>query len=189
MNRREAIARVSWIMGGAVVGAELFISGCSRKPTHDLEYLILADTQLLLEELVETILPTTDSPGAKEAGVAAFIPVMVRDCYSPKDQKVFLEGLTQLEERSNSLFKKSFVNLSSEEKTSFLKEQDQEASAYQAKKSPDDAPHYFHLFKQITLLGYFTSEVGMTQALRYVPVPGKYIGEYPYVEGEKAWAS
>ena len=50
------------------------------------------------------------------------------------------------------------------------------------------SPHYFTMMKQLTLLGYFTSEIGSKQALRYNPVPGRYDGCAPYKKGDKAWA-
>jgi hypothetical protein len=66
---------------------------------------------------------------------------------------------------------------------------DKEAKEYQAAKQKDDPSHYFTLMKQLTLLGYFTSEIGATQALRYEAVPGRYEGCVPYKKGDKAWAT
>src|SRR5690606_26149353 len=101
MNRREALTRVAWIMGGTVIGANLFLEGCTRKATGSVESLFEPDTVDLLGNIADTILPPTGSPGAKEAGVGSFIPVMVRDCYTPEDQQVFLDGLRQLDKASN----------------------------------------------------------------------------------------
>ncbi|MGB3104594.1 gluconate 2-dehydrogenase subunit 3 family protein, partial [Sphingobacterium siyangense] len=50
------------------------------------------------------------------------------------------------------------------------------------------ANHFFFLLKQLTLTGFFTSEIGMTKALRFVKVPGRFDGEFPYEKGEHAWA-
>ena len=66
---------------------------------------------------------------------------------------------------------------------------DKEAKAYGASKKPEDPNHYFRLMKELTLLGYFTSEPGATKALRYVAVPGRYEGCIPYKKGDKAWAT
>lgn len=188
MNRREAIARVAWVMGGTVVGANLFLTGCTREATKNVESLFDPDIIDLLGDVADTILPPTSSPGAKEAGVGGFIPVMVRDCYPPEDQKVFVEGLGKLEDGAKAKFHRAFRELEAGERTELLTEIDKEAGEHQRNKKKGDPNHYFSMLKQITLLGYFTSELGATKALRYVPIPGKYIGDYPYKEGDKAWA-
>ncbi|MGH2553929.1 MAG: gluconate 2-dehydrogenase subunit 3 family protein [Chitinophagaceae bacterium] len=48
--------------------------------------------------------------------------------------------------------------------------------------------HYFTMMKHLTLWGYFTSETGCREALRYNPVPGRYEGCVPYNKGDRAWA-
>lgn len=189
MNRREALTRVAWIMGGTVIGGSLFLEGCTRKATNDVEGLFEPDTVDFLGNIADTILPPTDSPGAKEAGVGAFIPVMVRDCYTPEDQQVFLEGLNQLNKTSNDKFGREFQELTADERTELLIAVDNEAKAHQKERTGNGPNHYFHLIKQLTLLGYFTSELGATKALRYVQIPGRYDGDYPYKKGDKAWAT
>lgn len=189
MNRREALSRVAWIMGGTVIGANLFLEGCTRPASKDVESLFKEDQIDYLGDIAETILPKTSSPGAKEAGVGAFIPVMVRDCYTEEDQKVFLEGLGKLEDASKAKFSKKFQELSAEERTSLLTEIDKEAKEYSSNKKDEDPNHYFSMIKQLTLLGFFTSELGATKALRYVKIPGKYDGNFPYKKGDRAWAT
>jgi len=189
MNRREALSRVAWIMGGTVIGANLFLEGCTRPASKDVESLFKEDQIDYLGDIAETILPQTSSPGAKEAGVGSFIPVMVRDCYTPEDQKVFLEGLGKLEDASKAKFSKKFQELSAEEKTTLLTEIDKEAKDYSSNKKEGEPNHYFSMIKQLTLLGFFTSELGATKALRYVKIPGKYDGNFPYKKGDKAWAT
>jgi len=189
MNRREALARVAWIMGGAVVGANLFLEGCTRKATNGVEGLFEPATVDFIGDIADTILPPTSSPGAKEAGVGAFIPVMVKDCYTPADQQTFIEGLTLLESAAQDKFGRKFQELNANERTELLVAIDSEAKDYQRNKTDDDPNHYFHLFKQLTLLGFFTSELGATKALRYVQIPGRYDGDYPYKKGDKAWAT
>lgn len=189
MNRREAINRVAWIMGGTVIGANLLLEGCTRTATPTVEGLFEPTTVDFLGDVAETILPETSSPGAKEAGVGAFIPVMVKDCYTTEDQEVFVKGLSDIEERANKAYSKKFQELAADERTALLNTIDKEAKEYQVSKEPEEPNHYFHLFKQLTLLGFFTSEIGATKALRYVQVPGRYDGEYPYQKGDKAWAT
>lgn len=189
MNRREALSRVAWIMGGTVIGANLFLEGCTRPASKDVESLFKDEQIDYLGDIAETILPQTATPGAKEAGVGAFIPVMVRDCYTKEDQKTFLEGLSKLEESSQSKFGKKFQELTKEDRTALLTEIDKEAKEYAANKKSEDPAHYFSMVKQLTLLGFFTSELGATKAMRYVLIPGRYDGNVPYKKGDKAWAT
>ena len=201
MNRRDALARVAIIMGGTVIGADYFLTSCSspikeketataatQAPAKEADFL-KPDQISFLDEVGETILPTTKTPGAKAAHVGQFMAVMVRDCYEPKDQKVFLQGIAQLDADAKKKTGKNFLESTPAERTAFLTALDKEQQAYSATQ-PKDAPnHYFRMMKQLTLLGYFTSEVGATQALRYLPVPGRYDGCVPYKKGDKAWAT
>ncbi len=188
MNRREALRRVAFIVGGSVVGANLFLQGCNRPASKDVATLFEGSTPDFIGEIAEAILPKTATPGAKEAGVGDFIPVMIRDCYEEKDQKIFIDGLNGIDDRAKKEFKKGFLELTPEERLQFVNAYDKEAQEYQGSKKEDDPNHFFTLFKQLTLTGFFTSEVGMKQALRYVKIPGKYDGNYPYKKGDKAWA-
>ena len=116
MNRRDAIGRVALIMGGAVIGAEFFLSGCKPTSTQVTD-LFDADHVALLNEVADTILPTTSSPGAKAANVGPFMAVMVRDCYTPADQKIFLEGLGKLDDASQKKFSNKFMALTDQQRT------------------------------------------------------------------------
>ena len=80
------------------------------------------------------------------------------------------------------------MECSLEERTKFLQQLDAERKEYQSKKKQEDPNHYFQMMKQLTLSGYFSSEIGATQALRHVAVPGKYDGCMSYQKGDKAWA-
>jgi hypothetical protein len=81
------------------------------------------------------------------------------------------------------------MEASPEERHQLLVELDAEQKAFQEKKKAEELPHYFRLMKELTLWGFFTSEVGATKALRYVAVPGKYEGCVDYKKGDKAWAT
>jgi hypothetical protein len=187
MNRRDAISRVGLILGGTVIGAELFISGC-KSSSINTDDLAAKETVAFLNEVGETILPETSTPGAKAANVGGFMATMVNDCYTPEDQKVFKKGISQLDDASDKKFSKKFMEIDAKQKTELLTQLDKEQKEYSKTKKPEDANHYFTMMKQLTLLGYFTSEVGATKALRYVPVPGKYDGNFPYKKGDRAWA-
>jgi len=187
MNRRDAIGRVALIMGGTLIGAEYLLSGCKPKAAK-VEDLFNADHVSFLDEVAETILPTTSTPGAKAAKVGDFMAVMVRDCYEPADQDIFLKGVGQIDDAANKKFSKKFMDLDATQRTALLTDLDKEQQEYSKTKKPKDPNHYFRMIKELTLLGYFTSEVGCTKALRYVPVPGRFDGCIPYKKGDKAWA-
>jgi hypothetical protein len=187
MNRREAIGRVALIMGGTMIGAEYLLSGCKPKAAK-VEDLFNTDHVAFMDEVAETILPTTSTPGAKAAKVGDFMAVMVRDCYEPADQDIFLKGLDKIDDAANKKFSKKFMDLDATQRTALLTDLDKEQQEYSKTKKPKDPNHYFRMMKELTLLGYFTSEVGCTKALRYVPVPGRYDGCIPYKKGDKAWA-
>ncbi|MDB4918210.1 gluconate 2-dehydrogenase subunit 3 family protein [Mucilaginibacter sp.] len=205
MNRRDAIGRVALLMGGAVIGAEFFISGC-KSGAGKVEDLFVADNVAFLNEVADTILPTTSSPGAKAANVGHFMAVMVQDCYTPDDQKVFLEGISKLNDASQKKFSNKFMALNPQQRTDLLVDLDKEQKEYTKKNAEAEAEknkhrndpdykgpvlenHYFRMMKELTLLGYFTSEIGATKALRYIAVPGHYDGNVPYKKGDKAWAT
>lgn len=187
MNRREALSRVAIIMGGSVIGAEAFLTGC-KASTKTVSFS--KDDIAFLNEVGETILPATNTPGAKEAKVGEFMAVMVNDCYDENNQLIFMEGMKALQFKdAKTKIGKSFMEASAEERHKLLVALDAEAKEYNKNKKPEESTHYFSMMKQLTLSGFFTSELGATKALRYVAVPGKFDGSAPYIKGEKAWAT
>jgi hypothetical protein len=209
MERREAVKYISILLGGTLVGADSFLTGCKSSTGKPGEWS--QDDVAYLDEIAETILPQTNTPGAKAAKVGQFMTVMVNDCYEEGDQKSFRDGMDKLNEASKKKYNNSFMKISPEQRKELLIALDKEAKDYQVKVSDFNgkedkkereelakgnmkyqkqkmSPHYFSLMKQLTLLGYFTSEPGATKALRYNPVPGKFEGCIPYKKGDKAWA-
>ena|SRR2546421_9298506 len=187
MHRREALQRVAVILGGTVIGADLFLTGCKNEEKKTSVTFSQEDIPYL-DEIADTIIPTTDTPGAKAAEVGKFMTVYVNDCYDEKNQKVFHEGMGKLNDASKKKYDGVFMKLTPQQKHDLLVELDKEQKDYSKNKKPDDPQHYFRLMKELTLLGYFTSKIGATQALRYIETPGRYEGCIPYKKGEKAWA-
>jgi hypothetical protein len=189
MNRREAVQSIAILLGGSIVGANAFITGCKNADSAKTGEKFTQEDIAYLDEIADTILPTTAaSPGAKAAQVGAFMNVMYTDCYDAKDQKTFREGMDKVNEEARKDFDKNFMQLSPEQRTQLLVRLDAEQKEYQKNKKPEDSAHYFRLMKELTLLGYFTSEIGFTKARRYTAVPGRYEGCVPYKKGDKAWA-
>jgi len=189
MTRRDLLQNVAILLGGSIVGGSVFsLSGC--KSTDKQVNAMFTESQVaLMNEIADTILPATSSPGAKEANVGNFMSVMVFDCYTERDQQVFMEGLKKMDELSDKQYGNSFAKATPTERTALLTTLDKEQKDFQASKPKDEPSHYFRMMKELSILGYFSSKEGATQALRYLPTPGKYDGSFPYKKGDKAWAT
>lgn len=187
MNRREAISSVALLLGGTILGSQAFLSGC-KSASSDVVAFTPKDIEFL-NEVAETILPATSTPGAKEAKVGEFMTVIVKDCYKPAESKAFMEGMAKLDQASKDKNGKGFLESTKEQRHDLLVALDKEAADFQKSKKEDELPHYFRMMKELTLWGFFTSEVGATKALRYVAVPGKYEGCIDYKKGDRAWAT
>ena len=236
VDRREAIKRVAFILGGVTfVGGTSLLTACQNRDQKVVQAggkvgdFSTSDISML-DEIADTILPDTKTPGAKAAGVGPFMALMVTDCYYPKDQKVFRDGLQKLDDACKKANNVSFVSATPQQRLDLLTAIDKEAKTYSdaveaARKrqsdttktivekkaeaklpderkeagiggdaggavaiTADSPPHYFRMMKELTMLGYFTSEIGMTKAQRYAETPGKYDPCVPYKPGDKAWA-
>lgn len=188
MNRREAITAVAALMGGTVIGSNLFLTGCKNADKKATAVSLNAEHTAMLNEIAETIIPTTSSPGAKAANVGEFMVVMVKDCYEEKNQKIFVEGLEKVDTASDKKFNKTFMEIDQKQRHDLLSEIDNDQKNYMKNKKADEPSHYFRMMKELTLLGYFTSEIGATKALRFVDIPGRYDACIPYKKGEGAWS-
>lgn len=183
MDRREAVKLTSAVLGVTLAGSQVFLGACAA-PAKGAPMLSEADIDLL-NALADGILPDSESsPGAGKAGVGNFIKAIVSDCYSPEEETRFVEGLRALESELESEYGKAFTELAPADRLAVLTRYDAEARRQEA---AGDTPFYSMLL-QLTLWGYFISEPGATQALRYNPVPGRYEGCVPYNKGDKAWA-
>ena len=153
MNRRNAIKATLIASGGILVG-------CRSDRASD---------QALMEEIADTLLPTTaGSPGAKAAGTGAAMTLILSDCYKPADQRAVTEGLARFRAGANN-----FLALSRADRETFVRSVGKEA--------------WFAPVRDLALGAYFSSEIGLTHALRYVRVPGKYVGCMPLAPGQPAW--
>jgi hypothetical protein len=188
VTRREAIRRVSALFGGvALVGQGAWLAGCATGVQAASDLFSAMDVALL-DEIADTILPETKTPGAKAAGVGPFIAMMVADTYDPGEQRLFVAGLATLESESRAQNGGGFMASSPAQRLALLERLDREAIEYMRQPGAADRPHYFRMLKELTLLGYFTSEIGYRQAMRYVETPGRYEPCITYTAGDKAWA-
>lgn len=209
MKRRQALSTMAILISGAMVSTETFFSSCKSDVK---EAFFTKEDISLLDEIGETIIPATpSSPGAKAAKIGEFMKVYVTDCYDAAGQQTFFEAITRVKNLSKKKYGNGFLNLTIARRRDVLIELGNEKPAtvsnkakqvagsgdaiqtgkeQEAKSKLKDAPnHYFSMLKELTLLGYFTSEPGATKALRYMQTPGYYNGNAPYVKGDKAWAT
>ena len=182
MKRRQALKFTAAVLGVTVIGGETFLSGCK---TDDRKKDLISSIDIsFLDEVAETILPETDrSPGARAAKVGEFMRTMAEDCYSEEEQKIFVDGISTIDQVSVNKYSTNYVNLSPNQKLELLEDLDFEARTFER----DGKVHFFSMIKQLTILGYFTSEVGVTKALRYNPIPEGYDGCVDYKKGDSAW--
>ena len=253
ITRREAILRVTALMGGvALIGGNAMLTGCkdtggsaSTMDTTAAAKPFTTDDVAFLDEVADTILPTTKTPGAKAAKTGAFMALMVTDSYSPGDAKIFREGMKTIDDASKKANNVGFMAATPAQRLALLQTLDQEQktqsdkidadmradakrrrettspavpdSVKAAKPNNSDANlndarqqnateattdtynaaglfkapphHYFRMMKELSLLGYFSSEIGCKQAQHYAETPGRYDPCIPYTKGDPAWAA
>jgi hypothetical protein len=160
-------------LGSSIICADVFLSGCTPAGNQRDASGFRLD---LLDEVAETIFPeTAESPGAKSANAGAFMKTIVTDCYTEEDMKIFLAGQEDIDRRSSERFGNDFLGLNPRQRHQLLVTLDEES-----RNQEDPAAHYFTMMHQLTVWGYFSSETGATQALRYNQVPGRFDGCIPY---------
>jgi hypothetical protein len=225
IDRREAIRRISALLGGvAFVGGRGLLAAYEHAslPVEGSSGEFTAENIAFLDEIAETILPATKTPGAKAARTGAFMARMVTDSYSAAERKVFREGMREVDAATRKSGNVPFMKATPQQRIAVLTTLDHEQkrvmdareTAGRRKKglaplpvdhtaaktqprgpvderaaSVDEPAHYFRMMKELALLGYFTSELGCTKAMRYVESPGRFDPCVPYTPGEPAWAA
>jgi hypothetical protein len=199
IDRREAIRRVALLMGGAVSAPAILglLAGCSAEPATEAEWKpsFLTQAQVaLVAEVAEIMIPRTDTPGAKDVGIPAFIDKMLKDVYPKDDQVRFAAGLADFEAQAKREHGRAFLELEPALRAALVKQvHDPAVEVDRASNlSIDERGRPFILtMKELTMLGYFTSEPGATQVLQYRPVPGAYHACVPLTQAGKGktWAT
>ncbi|MDA0193484.1 MAG: gluconate 2-dehydrogenase subunit 3 family protein [Bacteroidetes bacterium] len=197
MDRREAIRRTSLALGGMISAPTLAVimKGCT--PSRSLEWqptLFSPGQAMMIEDVCERIIPTTETPGAKAVGVPQFIESMVKMVYKADARDIFMAGLNDLEQSSQEKFKKSFTKLTEEQQYELLNplntKATEEAVENENNSIANGKPSFFRMAKELTITGYCTSEIGATQELQFLDIPGNYDGCVPLEDlGGKAWAT
>ena len=175
MNRRDALKATTALLGGVLVTSAGALAACAPERRAAAARVLSDGDQALIEEIADTLLPTTAaSPGAKAAGAGAAINLLLTDCYEPEAQRRLVRGLREF--RGSG-----FMALARPEREALLRRVDAEAQE-------DPEKHWFTLARELSLRAYFSSETGMTKALRYVRDPGRWEGCVKLRPGQPAWA-
>ncbi len=193
IDRREALRKTALLMGAAVSASALtgILQGCKTTPELIFKPQFFSEDQArIVTEVAEIIIPKTDTPGAKDVGVPAFIDTMLKDCYKKEDQDRFLSGLTAFDEAAKKAYGDSFIYCKPEQQVELVTKEHAAANA-ETKANKELKRPFILMAKELTLLGFFTSEPGATQVLQYEAVPGAYKGCIPLSEAGngKTWAT
>jgi hypothetical protein len=180
MKRRTALRSLALALGGTVVLPAWATQWSAESMGNLPAGLAAPDQQALLAEIVETIIPTTDSPGAKALGVHLFILKMLADCYEKSEQTRFLNGLEDLDKSVQSSYGQSFTACSESQRLEIL--QGREAAV---KSLPAGKDSFFAFLKNMTIQGYLNSEYVMREVYKYELVPSRYHGCVPVKQSAK----
>ena len=187
INRRAAIKQLALMCGLALSATSLGALAASFSNPRDMSRAsksLLSPAQLaLLKQLGELIIPTTDTPGAIAAGVHDFINHQLVYCFSPQDQKMHLDGLDRLAGLSQQLLGKDFLSATQAQQVALLTQME----AAQKPFTQNDR-NYFKQLKSLVVFGYYTSEIGATKELAFLPVPGGYKGHFKFSQIGRAWS-
>ena len=172
MDRRSSIKTLMIISAGAAL-----IPSCLQEDKKAAEAYkkikISKDDENLVAEIGETIIPKTNTPGAKDVGAHLFALMMIDDCYAPEKQEQFEKGLNAFRDVVNKKYNKSFVALTPVEKLQALQGMNDD------KNAPEDAAFFYNTVKRLTLQAYTSSEYFLTNVQVYKLVPGKFYGCVP----------
>ncbi|RED99889.1 gluconate 2-dehydrogenase subunit 3 family protein [Marinoscillum furvescens] len=188
IKRREALKRAAWFMGGVVSAPTVagILNGCTPKPELAWTPTFFTEDQaLLVSEVAEGIIPETDTPGAKKLGVPAFIEEMVSVVFPSETREKFISALKVFENDCKDQLGASFISLDSDQKKVFLNQKNDELKGRKSENA------FFRMVKELTVVGYFTTEYGATQVLQYQAIPVEYHGCQPIEEAGngKTWAT
>lgn len=189
MDRREVLKATSLLLGYSLTAgtASALLGGCKASTSGDWQPSTLSQDELdLLAEVCETILPKTDTPGAKDALCHRYIDEMLSTFYTKEEKEYYLSSLQAFNQKSKDKFSKAFIALNANEREEIMGLLAKEAGEY--KDETGKKPHIFKAVQSATVSGYFTSEVGAKGGLcQFLPVPGPYQGCIDVATAGKAY--
>ena len=197
ISRREILQRIAYMMGGAISAPAILgvLQGCAANSSARWKPVFLSAPQVdTVAEIAEIMIPRTDTPGAKDVGVPAFIDLMLQQTFEAEDRARFIAGLNEFEARAELDYKQAFLALKPIDRGMLVQRVHDDALAEERTRAPQPMVPirrpFILMLKELTLLGFFTSEVGVRRIQQYDPVPGAYHGCVPLAQAGngKAWA-
>ncbi|MFT4519464.1 MAG: gluconate 2-dehydrogenase gamma chain [Halioglobus sp.] len=202
MNRREFLQCAALLVSGATASQlgfslteeqQVYLATAPNYNTAASSYLS-APQRKIIAAMCEVIIPRTETPGAIDAGVPMFVELMAADWFNDEEQAIFQAGIKDMEVRIPKEFGKSFDQLDASQQLEIMEALEDDASdspwyefANIQRQFISDAPFICQV-KELTIWGFFTSEVGSTQVLRYDPMPMYFDGDTPLSPEDSAWA-
>ncbi len=196
MDRREALKRITVMMGGVVSAttATGILGGCRVGPRSEpfVPKTLSAEQNDLVTTIAELIIPETDTGGARAARVNEFIDKMLSDWLPAEEKNRFMAGLTNVDAAAVEAGGTSFVDLSADAQTKILSGLEAARVEWRERVASGDADRaempFFEMIRELTIVGYYTSEIGASQELKYEIVFEAYEGDVPYAEIGRAWS-
>lgn len=203
MNRREFIQCIAILSSGVVTSQigftltkeqRVFLATGPNYIDRKVDYLTPVQRKIIAA-MAEKIIPGTETPGAIAAGVPRFIELMAADWFNEEEKAIFEAGIAEMESRIPTQYGKQFDELNAAQQLRILEKMESAASHSDWYKFGNvrrdfisDAPFICQV-KELTIWGFFTSEVGCKQVLRYNPMPMKFDGDFPLAARDSSWVS
>ncbi|MCP5382835.1 MAG: gluconate 2-dehydrogenase subunit 3 family protein [Kordiimonadaceae bacterium] len=190
LSRRDILERMAFVSGGAI--SLSIISACDNgvsvpETTDELNLKALSKEQFdLVGDLADMIIPETDTPGAKAINVHFLIDELAANWMTTDEKERFLIDLTALDDRINRLYGNKFSNLDGNKKNAVLDQLSAEMLI--AEEREGGHKHIYQQLRELTIFGYYTSEIGATEELAFDPLPGDYHGCIPFADVGKTWS-
>lgn len=182
--RRTAIKQMAGLLGLSLSAHSLSaLAEAGAGSVQRASKFLNAEQLQMTGEIAELIIPATDTPGALAVDVHGFIDHFMVECMTKAEQQTFLDGLKKIDLVAEEKYHKTFLACTHKQHLELLTELDKGTGDF---NSADK--QFFILFKSLTLFGYYTSEVGASQELAYLAIPGGYKGNFPFAKIGKAWS-
>lgn len=184
MTRKQAILYILF----SAIGLNLVV----KKYFWDVKGINFFDFKMIISELAEVIIPSTDTPGAKDAGVANYIINVMTNCATRYEKISFINGLERIK-RFRTPTGESFLSADEDEKKKYVEDLERASAffppAIKRFRSKVLGASFYDQFKWLTVSGYFCSEIGATKALAYDAVPGRFLSCIALSEDQRSWAT
>jgi hypothetical protein len=192
MHRRQALRLLASAATLPLLSREafsLFQAVHEQMPEQAVLKTFNPQQNAIVTTIAELIIPQTDTPGAKAARVNEFIDLILTEWYDEEEKSTFMTGLADVDSRTHELYGKDFVDCAEKQQVEILQALDDEVAAREqdARRRRNHPPekNFFFMMKQLTLVGYYTSQVGFEQELHGEIIPARHAACVP-LDGEAA---